>query len=132
MCAAHFDRCYYCKDEMFTTQSPQNIDDCDLTDSDSISFDASQDGDRPHKVKNPFIDKIRIVSMPTTNSFVPIHIEICHTVRSIADALNHGDESFETVLAIEARFREILRSLPRFYKLDGESEWNSETQNVAL
>ncbi|KAJ1044759.1 hypothetical protein NDA10_001917 [Ustilago hordei] len=126
LCAAHFDRCYYCKDEMFTTQCPQNIDDADLTDSDSITFDTSKDGDRFHRAKNPFLDKIRTASVPTTNSFISIHIEICHTVRSIADALNHGDKSFETVLAIEARFREILRSLPRFFKLDGESEYDPE------
>ncbi|SPO20205.1 uncharacterized protein UTRI_00597_B [Ustilago trichophora] len=130
LCASHFDRCYYCKDEMFTTQSPQNIDDCDLTDSDSTSPDnnssSRNDTMRPHRMTNDFLDKVRIVSMPTTNSFIPIHIEICHTVRSISDALNHGDESFETVLAIEARFREILRSLPRFFKLDGESEYDPE------
>ncbi|SPO21120.1 uncharacterized protein UTRI_00597 [Ustilago trichophora] len=130
ICASHFDRCYYCKDEMFTTQSPQNIDDCDVIDSDSTSCDnnssSSKNAIRPHRMANDFLDKVRIVSIPTTNSFIPIHIEICHTVRSISDALNHGDESFETVLAIEARFREILRSLPRFFKLDGESEYDPE------
>ncbi|SNX81861.1 uncharacterized protein MEPE_00566 [Melanopsichium pennsylvanicum] len=128
--ASFFDRCYHCKDEMFTTQSPQNIDDGDLTDSDSVTFDDSHDSDRPPRAHNPFLGKIRVVSVPTNNSFIPIHIEFCHTVRSIADALNHGDESFETVLAIEARFREILRSLPRFFKLNGESEYDPEIHQL--
>ncbi len=133
LCAAHFDRCYHCRDEMFTTQSPQNIDDSDLTDSESITLEASTQSAAPsraHRVHNAFLDKIRITSIPTTNSYIPIHIEICHTVRSIADALNQGDESFDTVLAIEARFREILRSLPRFYKLDGESEYDPEIHRL--
>lgn len=127
LCAAHFDRCYHIKDEMFTTQSPQNIDDGDVMDTDLLSAGIQEDriGHR-HRISNPFLDKIRITNIPTTNSFIPIHIEICHTVRSIADALNHGDESFDTVLAIEERFREILRSLPRFFKLDGESEYDPE------
>lgn len=127
LCAAHFDRCYHCKDEMFTTQSPQNIDDADVNDDDLMSPDG-HDGrpSRAYRTSNAFLDKVRVTSMPTTNSFISIHIEICHTVRSIADALNHGDESFDTVLAIEARFREILRSLPRFFKLDGESEYDPE------
>lgn len=128
LCASHFDRCYYCKDEMFTTQSPQNIDDSDVTDSDSVSFGDSVNTPRAYRTSNPFLEKIRNISTPTTNSFIAVHIEICHTVRSIADALNLGDESFETVLAIEARFREILRSLPRFFKLDGESEYDLEVR----
>ncbi|GAC93363.1 hypothetical protein PHSY_000928 [Pseudozyma hubeiensis SY62] len=127
LCAAHFDRCYHCKDEMFTTQSPQNIDDADVMDDDLISSDGHDERpSRSNRTSNAFLDKICITSIPTTNSFISIHIEICHTVRSIADALNHGDESFDTVLAIEARFREILRSLPRFFKLDGESEYDPE------
>ncbi|TKY90758.1 hypothetical protein EX895_000756 [Sporisorium graminicola] len=131
LCAAHFDRCYHCHDEMFTTQSPQNIDDADLTDSEETEVKSSDDSvRRPHRVKNGFLDKIRIVSMPTTNSFIPIQIEICHTVRSIADALNQGDDSFDSVLAIEARLREILRSLPRFFKLDGESEYDPEIHRL--
>jgi len=124
--AAHFDRCYCCKDEMFTTQSPQNIDDSDVTDTESTEHEVAAVAQRPDRTTSRFLDRIRITSMPTTNSFIPIHIEICHTVRSIADAMNQGDESFETVLAIEARFREILRSLPRFFKLDGESEYDPE------
>ncbi|CBQ67939.1 conserved hypothetical protein [Sporisorium reilianum SRZ2] len=129
--AAHFDRCYHCHDEMFTTQSPQNIDDADLTDSEVVATEPSDErARRPHRVRNGFLDKIRVVSMPTTNSFIPIQIEICHTVRSIADALNHGDDSFDTVLAIEARLREILRSLPRFFKLDGESEYDPEIHRL--
>lgn len=131
LCAAHFDRCYHCHDEMFSTQSPQNIDDGDLTDTEVAPTEASDNRvRRPHRVKNGFLDKIRIVSMPTTNSFIPIQIEICHTVRSIADALNHGDDSFDTVLAIEARLREILRSLPRFFKLDGKSEYDPEIHRL--
>uniref|UniRef100_V5EW02 Zn(2)-C6 fungal-type domain-containing protein n=2 Tax=Kalmanozyma brasiliensis (strain GHG001) TaxID=1365824 RepID=V5EW02_KALBG len=132
LCASHFDRVYHCKDEMFTTQSPQNIDDSDLTDSDSTTFEVNSDRapGRPPRVNNIFLDKIRVTSIPTTNSYIPIHIEICHTVRSISDALNQGEESFDTVLAIEARFREILRSLPRFYKLDGESEYDPEIHRL--
>lgn len=130
LCAAHYDRCYNCKDEMFTTQSPQNIDDADVTDSEYPPDHETKVASRPHRDTSLFLDKIRITSMPTTNSFIPIHIEICHTVRSIADAMNHGDESFDTVLAIEARMREILRSLPRFFKLDGESEYDPEIHRL--
>lgn len=125
-CAAHFDRCYSCKDEMFSTQSPQNIDDADVTDSESLGLDPIKPTNMPRRHTSRFLECIRTVDVPTTNSFIPIHIEICHTVRSIADAQNLGDESFETVLAIEARFREILRSLPRFFRLDGQSEYDPE------
>lgn len=126
-CAAHFDRCYSCKDEMFSTQSPQNIDDADVTDSESLALNPFKPiSNVPRRHTSQFLERIRAVDVPTTNSFIPIHIEICHTVRSIADAQNLGDESFETVLAIEARFREILRSLPRFFRLDGQSEYDPE------
>ncbi|KAI3482949.1 hypothetical protein L1887_54189 [Cichorium endivia] len=125
-CAAHFDRCYSCKDEMFSTQSPQNIDDADVTDSESLGLDPIKPTNMPRRHTSRFLECIRTVDVPTTNSFIPIHIEICHTVRSIADAQNLGDESFETVLAIEARFREILRSLPRFFRLDGQSEYDPD------
>ncbi|PWY98783.1 hypothetical protein BCV70DRAFT_164050 [Testicularia cyperi] len=124
-CAAFFDRCYYVKDEMFTTQSPQNIDDADLTDRDPVDEDDLFDTDGAGKTLLPsFRSKIQPHDMPTSNSFISIHIDFCHTVRSIADAMNHGDDSYETVMAIEIRFRNILRSLPRFFRLDGESEYD--------
>ncbi|KAN0063512.1 hypothetical protein ACQY0O_003959 [Thecaphora frezii] len=121
LCAAFFDRCYHCTDEQFTTDVPQNLDDEALIEEAAAAQADSHDS---HAVA--FEHRIQPWDVPTCSSFVAIHVDICRTVRSIADAMNQGYESYETVMQIDERFRNILDDLPPFYRLDGRSEYDPQ------
>ncbi|SPO40205.1 uncharacterized protein PSFLO_05687 [Pseudozyma flocculosa] len=119
LCGAFFDRCYHCGDEQFTTQTPQNIDDG------ALSALSAQDGsDDGNERETSLLDRVQPWYEPTDNSFVLVNVDLCRTVRSIADAQNRGQEAYDVVLQIDRRFRSILDNLPPFFRLDGETEYD--------
>ncbi|PWN52454.1 hypothetical protein IE53DRAFT_281451 [Violaceomyces palustris] len=119
MFAIQLNRCYYAREEMFTTELPLNLDDEDVWEGNELSKEGSPRSPGNHLVSQP-------VEVPTQNSFIRVQVEICYAVRGIVDALNRNEESYDHVLLLDSRLRSILDSLPKFFRLDGSSEYDPE------
>ena len=115
-----FDPWYPSVNTGFSTRPPVNIDDEDLLALGEAGLGTSES--RKHEL----LSRIKGKDDATSNSFIRVYLEFCDLLWSISDGMKDGFESYATVLEIDERLRRLLGSLPRFYRLDGRSEYEAE------